>query len=333
MRRPWHQILLEQRVLLVLVVLFVAASVLSDDFLTARNLQNVLTQIATDGIIAVGMTFVIITAGIDLSVGSVVAFASVIAVGLQPHTGSVASVALALLAGLVIGLMNGLLVTKVGVNPFISTLGMLTFVRGLALGVTDTRPISGTDPTFAELSATSVLGIPLAAVVFLVLLLVCHYLLSSTTWGRGFFAVGSNFEASWLAGLKVDAYLIAAYTFTSFTAALGGILLASRINTGSPVIGEDTALVVITAVLLGGASFTGGAGSLIGTLQGILVLGILNNGMNLVGVPDFYQTIVRGILLVLVMLFSRYYATRVSRVRMQAAAAPTEALGGPVGLE
>jgi len=317
MLNRWRQIILEQRVLLVLLVLFVAATLLSEDFLTGRNLQNVLTQVATDGIIAVGMTFVIITAGVDLSVGSVVALASVIAVGLQPHTGSVASSSLALLAGLVIGLMNGLLVTKVGVNPFISTLGMLTFVRGLALGVTDTRPISGTDPAFAELATTPVLGIPLAAVVFLVLLLVCHYILRSTTWGRGFFAVGSNLEASWLSGLKVDTYLLAAYALTSFTAALGGILLASRINTGSPVVGEDTPLVVITAVLLGGTSFTGGAGSLVGTLQGILVLGILSNGMNLIGVPDFYQTIVRGILLVLVMLFDRYYVTHKNRFRLQ----------------
>jgi ribose/xylose/arabinose/galactoside ABC-type transport system permease subunit len=186
-------------------------------------------------------------------------------------------------------------------------------VRGLALGVTNTRPVSGIDPAFAELATTPLLGIPLAVVFFLLLVFVCHYILSYTPLGRGFYAVGGNLEASWLAGIKTNAYLIAAYTFTSFTAALSGVLLASRINTGSPIIGEATPLVVIASVLLGGASMTGGSGTILGTLQGILVLGVLNNGMNLLGVADFYQTIVTGILLVLVMLFDRYYVARAAK--------------------
>lgn len=315
MKGRWFRTILEQRVLLVLVVLFIASSLVSEQFLTTRNLQNVLLQVATDGIIAIGMTFVIITGGVDLSVGSVLALASVIAVGLQPHTGPVAASGLALVAGLVIGLVNGLLVTKVGVSPFISTLGMLTFVRGLALGITDTRPVSGTDVGFAGLATQPVFGIPLAALVFLVLLVGGEYFLRFTARGRGFYAVGGHKEASWLAGIKVDRYLLVAYSMTAVCASLAGILLASRINTGSPIIGQDTPLVAITAVLLGGTSFTGGAGSLIGTLQGILVLGVLNNGMNMVGIPDFYQTVVRGALLIFVMLFDRYYIARTLRSR------------------
>ena len=313
MPRKLFEKILKYNVLLVLSVLFVCASLFTEEFLTPRNLQNVLLQVATNGIIAVGMTFVIVTAGIDLSVGSVVALAGVIAVGLQPHIGSFGASGLALLAGLVIGVANGLLVTKVGINPFISTLGMLTFVRGLALGVTNTRPIWGIDPAFAELATTSVLGIPLAAVVFLLVVGICHYILSYTHLGRGFYAVGGNMEASWLSGIKVNAYLVAAYTFTSFTAALGGVLLASRVNTGSPIIGEATPLVVIAAVLLGGTSMAGGSGTILGTLQGVLVLGILKNGMNLLGVAEYYQTIITGILLVLVMLFDRYYIARTAR--------------------
>jgi ribose/xylose/arabinose/galactoside ABC-type transport system permease subunit len=305
--------ILKYRVLVVLCILFLSATLSTEEFLTPRNLSNVLLQIATDGIIAIGMTFVIVTGGIDLSVGSVLALTSVIAIGLQPHTGSTGASVLALLTGLIIGAINGLLVTKVGINPFISTLGMLTFVRGLALGVTNTRPVSGIDPAFAELATTPLLGIPLAVVFFLLLVFVCHYILSYTPLGRGFYAVGGNLEASWLAGIKTNAYLIAAYTFTSFTAALSGVLLASRINTGSPIIGEATPLVVIASVLLGGASMTGGSGTILGTLQGILVLGVLNNGMNLLGVADFYQTIVTGILLVLVMLFDRYYVARAAK--------------------
>lgn len=310
MPRKLFKGVLKYNVLFVLFTLFVCASLFTENFLTPRNLQNVILQTATNGIIAVGMTFVIITAGIDLSVGAVIALSSVIAVGLQSYAGSLGASILALLVGLIIGLMNGLLVTKVGINPFISTLGMSIFVRGLALGVTNTRPISGTDPTFAEMATMPVLGVPLAAVIFLLLIAVCHYFLSYTSVGRGFYAVGGNEEASWLSGISVDLYLIGAYAFTSFTAALGGMLLASRINTGSPIIGESATLVVIAAVLLGGASMTGGSGTVLGTLQGILVLGILNNGLNLLGVADFYQTIITGVLLVFVMLFDRYYVSR-----------------------
>ena len=314
-RKIWANIL-QYNVLLVLIVLFVFAAVFTNEFLTVRNLQNILLQVATDGIIAVGMTLVIITAGIDLSVGSVVALASVIAVGLQPYLGWAGASLVALLAGLIIGLINGLLVTKLHISPFISTLGTLTFVRGLALGVTNTRPISGTDPAFVGLATRPVLGIPLAALIFLLLVGVGHYILSYTYFGRGFYAVGGNQEASWLSGININTYLLVAYTFTSFTAALSGVLLASRINTGSPIIGEATSLVVIASVLLGGASMAGGSGTILGTLQGVLVLGILSNGMNLLGVADFYQTIVTGILLIMVMLFDRYYAARKARTAM-----------------
>ncbi len=305
--------LLKHNVLLVLLILIAGASLLAEEFLTPRNLQNILLQVATDGIIAIGMTFVIITGGVDFSVGRVMALTSVIAIGLQPYVGSLGASGLALLAGLVIGVANGLLVTRIKIIPFISTLGMQVFVYGLTLGVTNTRPISGIDPAFADLATMPVFGIPLAAVVFLLLGAVCHYILSYTHLGRGFYAVGGNTEASWLSGIKVNAYLIAAYAFTAFTAALSGLLLASRINTGSPIIGEDTPLIVIAAVLLGGSSMTGGSGTILGTLQGVLVLGVLNNGMNLLGVPDFYQTIITGALLVLVMLVDRYYVARTAR--------------------
>lgn len=315
MGRRGLKFILKYRVLIVLIILFVVASLLSKSFLTTRNVQNILLQVAINGIIAVGMTFVIITAGIDLSVGSVLALGGVIAIGLQSTVGPVVASGAALAAGLIIGLTNGLLVTKVGVNPFISTLAMLTVVRGLALGLTGTRPISGSHPGFADLARTPLLGIPMAAVIFLVILFACQYILTSTSRGRSFYAVGGNEEASRLAGINNHAYQIAAYAFTSFLAALGGVLLASRINTGSPIVGNDTPLVVISAVLLGGTSMTGGSGTLIGTLQGILVLGILNNGMNLVGIADFYQTVVLGTLLVLVMVIDRYSVARAAKAR------------------
>lgn len=313
MPRKLFEKVLEHNVLLVLFALFIISALFNQEFLTSRNLQNILLQVATNGIIAVGMTLVIITAGIDLSVGKVLALASVIAIGLQPYTGSAWGCVIALLVGLVIGILNGLLVTRVRISPFISTLGMRVFVEGLALGVTKTRPISGIDPAFAELATRPVLGIPLAAVIFLILVAVGHYILTHTSVGRGFYAVGGNEEASWLSGIKVNGYLLAAYAFTSFAAALAGVLMASRINTGSPIIGRNTDLIVIASVLLGGASMAGGSGTIVGTLQGVLVLGILKNGMNLLGIAEYYQTMITGVLLIVVMLFDRYSASHKTR--------------------
>lgn len=303
--------ILAQPILLALVALFALSALLNPEFLTVRNMNNLLLQVATDGVVAVGMTLVIITAGIDLSVGKVLALSSVIAVGMQRYVGSAWGCVLALIAGLLIGIGNGLLVTRVKINPFISTLGMRVFVEGLALGVTDTRPISGSDPVFADLASRPVLlGVPLAALAFLVLVGVGHYLLTHTSAGRGFYAVGGNAEASWLAGIKVNRYLMVAYAFTSFCAALAGVLMASRINTGSPIIGRDTDMVAIAAVLLGGTSMAGGSGTILGTLEGMLVLGVLKNGMNLFGVSEYYQTMITGLLLIVVMLIDRYAAAR-----------------------
>jgi len=183
----------------------------------------------------------------------------------------------------------------------------------LALGVTDTKPISGVDENFATLATLPVLGIPLAGLIFLAVLVIGFHVLTSTVIGRHIYAVGGNLEASWLSGIKIDAYRVGTYVLTSFLAALSGVLLASRINTGSPVVGRDTPLTVISAVLLGGTNMVGGSGSLIGTLEGVLVLGVLNNEMDLMGVADYYQTIIRGALLVLVVLFDRFYIVRLAR--------------------
>lgn len=300
-------------VLVLTLGLIIFLSVFSNVFTTPQNLKNLLLQVTTDGIVAIGMTFVIITGGIDLSVGKVVALSSVIVIGLQNHTGSLVSSLIALVVGLIIGTLNGLLIAKVKINPFITTLGIRIFVEGLTLGITNTRPISGTDPTFASFATNTAFGIPNASLIFIALILICHYYLAYTSHGRLFYAVGGNKEASWLAGIKVDKYLIGAYAFTSLMAALAGVLLASRINTGSPIIGKDTDLIVIISVILGGTSMAGGSGTVLGTFFGVLTLGMLNNGMNLLGIYDFYQTIILGVLLVLVMLFDHFYIARTKK--------------------
>jgi ribose/xylose/arabinose/galactoside ABC-type transport system permease subunit len=292
------------------VVLFLTASLSAQEFFTANNLRNVLLQVASDGIIAVGMTFVLIIGGIDLSVGSVVAMTSVITIWMQPILGSTGGIMAALLAGAAVGLINGMLVTRVGVSPFVSTLGTMAFVRGVALAISGSRTRSGIDPIFAGLANQPVMGLPLATIIFLLLVLVTHLYLVRTYQGRGFYAVGGNPEASWLAGLGVKKYQMAAYIFCSVAASLGGVLLTSRINTGSPIIGNDAITVAVSAVLLGGTSMAGGSGTVAGTLVGVLILGILKNMMNLIGVGGYYQTIILGALLVGMVLLDRFNVGR-----------------------
>jgi ribose transport system permease protein len=305
MDRTIPQFLLNKRVLIILFILILVASIAAQEFLTVGNIQNVMLQVATDGIIAVGMTFVILTGGIDLSAGAVVAMASVITIWMQPNMGSGMGILAAVLASAAIGLINGLLITRVGVSPFVTTLGTMTLVKGIALAISGSRTHSGIDPAFANLASQPIIGIPLGTVVFLLMVLVANQFLVRSTTGRGFYAAGGNPEAAWLAGINVKGYLLGAYIFSSITAAVGGVLLTSRINTGSPIIGGDTVMVAVSAILLGGASMAGGSGTIAGTLIGILILGILKNMMNLIGVGGYYQTIILGSLLVLMVLVDR----------------------------
>jgi len=186
----------------------------------------------------------------------------------------------------------------------------MTLVKGVALAISNSHTKSGIDPVFGELAKQPVFGLPLATVVFLLLVVLAELFLVHSYNGRGFYAVGGNPEAAWLAGLNTKGYLLGAYVFCSIMAAIGGVFLTSRINTGSPIIGGDTVTIAVSAVLLGGTSMAGGSGTIVGTLIGILILGILKNTMNLIGIGGYYQTIILGVLLVLMVLLDRLNFTR-----------------------
>ena len=302
--------LLEKRSIVILFVLLLCACLFTTEFLKPSNLSNVLLQVATDGIVAVGVTFIVLTGGIDLSVGSQIALTSVIVIMMQPKFGTAAGVLTAVAAGLVIGLLNGLLITRVGISPFVTTLGMMTLIKGIALAVSNSRSHSGIDPVFAHLADQRILGIPFAAIVFILFVLIGNWFLTRTTLGRCYYAVGGNPEASWLAGLNTNALVLSVYVIGAFCTTIAGILLTSRINTGSPIIAGDTGTTVISAILLGGTSMAGGIGTVYGTLVGTLILGILKNGMNLMGISGYYQTIILGTLLVISVLADRTHFDR-----------------------
>lgn len=291
-----------------LIILIVFVSVLNPAFLQVNNLLNLMRQLIINGFIALGMTFVILTGGIDLSVGSTLAFTSAIFAGLLQNgmnTGLAILITLAL--GLALGLINGLLITKGKLAPFIVTLATMTIFRGLTLVYMDGRPISGPKDNFAFqfLGKGQVFGIPFQVILFLIVYIVLSTLLNKTSHGRKIFAVGGNEKASFISGIKIDKVKVLVYVISALMAVVSGLVLTSRLNSAQPTAGSAYEMDAIAAVVLGGTSMTGGSGSLTGTLIGILILGVLNNGLNLLGVSSFYQQIVKGVVILIAVLIDR----------------------------
>lgn len=276
----------------------------SDAFLRPDNLMNVLRQNAFTAVLAAGMSFAILTAGIDLSVGSVVALAGVLCADtLSAGWGLAAGIGSGLLVGIGVGLSNGLVVTKLGIPPFIATLAMMLLARGAAYKYTNARTISGLPPSFAALGQGWVPVAVMAAVFALAWLL-----LMRTPFGRHVYATGGNREAAWLAGIRVDRVLQGVYVLCGLSAGLSGVLVASRLNAGYPKAGELYELDAVTAVVVGGTSLSGGRGSIWGTLAGAFFIGILNNGLNLFHVEHYDQLVVKGVVLVAAASLDRWRA-------------------------
>jgi len=295
---------LQQSGLLVFVLLMAGVlALLSDRFLTAPNLINILRQASINGIISVGMMLVILTAGIDLSVGSILALTVVVTADLM-HQG--VPVTLAVAAGLGIGgslgFINGLLVSKVRVPPFIATLGMMSFARGLALAYTGGKPITGLDEGFRFLGTGVVASIPMPVIIAFFVLLVGYLLLDKTRIGTYLYALGENREAAYFSGIATGFYTKFVYTASGMLAALAGMILIARLDSAQPVIGRGYEFDAIAAVVIGGTSLAGGEGKISGTLLGVLIIAMLNNGLNLINVSSFYEQIVKGVVIALALI-------------------------------
>jgi ribose transport system permease protein len=277
--------------------------VLTPHFLTVSNLLNVAEQATIIAIIAVGMTFVIITAGIDLSVGSVLAFAGVVMASAL-HSG--VPLPLALLIGLGIGLfcglVNGLLITIGRLPPFIATLGMMSVARGTALMFTEGRPVSGFSEGFRSLATGEVLGVPTPVVIMIVVYVTAYFILARTTLGRYTYAIGGNEEAALLSGINVKLYKTLVYGLAGMLSGLAAILLTARLNSAQPIAGMNYELDAIAATVIGGTSLLGGEGTVVGTLIGALIMAVLRNGLNLLGVSSFIQQIVIGSVIIVAVL-------------------------------
>ncbi|WP_307477668.1 ABC transporter permease [Cytobacillus purgationiresistens] len=266
-------------------------------------------QVSVLGIVAIGQTIVMIAKGFDLSVGVVVSLAGIVTVYLQPY-GLVVAIVAGILVGVVVGMINGFAITKLNINPLIATLGSMTFVGGITLGVTNQNPVSGTDMNFLMLSGNILNWVPLPFLFLMGFLFLTDRFLKNYRLGRDIFAIGGNSDAAEYSGIKTDRVRFLSYVLCSTLAAIGGILLASLLNTGSPIAGNGMELATIAAVVLGGTKLTGGAGSVWGTFWGISILNILSNLLDLTGVMSYYQTGLQGLVLILVVIITTISAKR-----------------------
>ncbi|TGE39431.1 ribose ABC transporter permease [Desulfosporosinus fructosivorans] len=281
----------------------ILASFLSDAFFTVSNLFNVARQVSITAIIAAGMTLVILIAGIDLSVGSILAFSGATVAGLLSSNVPLPfAIVLALLVGTLFGLTNGFLVTKFGVPSFIVTLALMTIGRGMTLVYTKGYPLVVSNSSFRTIGGGKILGVPLPIVIMLVVYAVMYWVLHYTSFGRYVYAVGGNEEASRLSGIRVNYVKIAVYGISGFLASLSALIYTSRLMSAQPTAGMGVELDAIAAVIIGGTSLSGGKGGIIGTLIGALIMGVLDNVLNLTNVSPFYQSIAKGLVILVAVI-------------------------------
>src|SRR5947207_5621288 len=293
--------------LIVLLILFGALTVASDEFLTSNNLANLAWQVAVFGIIAVGQLMVILTAGIDLSVGSVLGLTGCITAELLVHgMGIVPAILVGLAAGAAIGVFNGALVAYVKLPPFIVTLGMLGIARGVVLVLTNASTVQPLPDSFGNIANGSFLGLPNLLWIFAAVVVAASFILRRTVFGRYVYAVGSNPESARLAGVPVTRVLVAVYAIAGSLAALGGVLFTSRLNAGIPTAGTGYELNAIAACVIGGASLFGAKGGAFGAAAGALIVATLNNGGNLLAVNAFYLQIIIGLLILIAVFFDQW---------------------------
>ncbi len=314
-KKSWTSYISEYGAFLALMLLVVLISIISPEFRTAGNFLNLLRQATFNGLIAFGMTCVILSDGIDLSVGSTLALSAVICAKLMTNgIPAIVAMFVALIIGTLLGVVSGLLVTKGRLQPFIATLVTMTAYRGLAMILTDGKPIS----RLAEVAGTSAnqfafklvgrgnfCNVPIPAILLIIALCVFFFVLNKTTFGRKLYATGSNAKCAKLVGVNITKTKIIVYAISGFMSALTGLLLISRLDSAQPTLGDGYELDAIAAVALGGTSMSGGRGKITGTIAGVLIIAVLNNGMNLLEVSSYYQDVIKAVVILVAVLSDR----------------------------
>lgn len=311
------ELLKKSQSLIALFLLCLVISILSDKFLTTNNLWNVLRQISVNICISVGMTLIVLMAGIDLSVGSVLAFTSAVCAGLLKNGIAIQSLDLfigftvlgsvlsALIIGLMMGVFNGWVITKFSLPPFVATLAMLTIARGATMLYTQGIPISNLGSNFEFIGSGWLLGIPVPVWISTVMVLIVVFITKKTAFGRYIYAIGGNEKAAFLSGININSIKLAVYGIAGMMAAVGGVLVTSRLNSAQPNAGTSYELDSIAAVVIGGTSLSGGVGTVTGTVIGAVIIGVLNNGLVLLNVSPFWQQVVKGFVILLAVIIDK----------------------------
>jgi ribose transport system permease protein len=282
-----------------LIALFIALTIATPHFLTPTNLSSVARQTAVINIMALGMTLIIITGGIDLSVGSILGISGLFGcMAIQSGHSIPVAILTGIGTGLLCGLLNGLMITQLKINPFIVTLGTLEAYRGLALVISKGLPVHGLPDAFSFLGDGNLLGIPFSLWILALCAVLMHFLLENTKLGRYAFAIGSNSAAAYYAGVPIKFHLTAVYAIAGMLTGLAGMIEASRLMTGQPTAGQGYELQAIAAVVIGGGSLQGGEGSIVGTLIGAVIMGLLSNGSDLLGINPYWQQVVIGTVII-----------------------------------
>ncbi|MFV0556859.1 MAG: ABC transporter permease subunit [Lactovum sp.] len=295
--------------LIALLGLMLVITVINPNFLTTNNLMNLLLQVTANGFIAFGMTFVILTAGIDLSVGAILALSSALTAGLIASNFPVPLAILAtLLIGAFLGMLNGMLVAFGKLAPFIVTLATMTIYRGATLVYTNGNPITeGMSESFLfrYIGQGYLFGIPFPVILMLVVFVILFIILHKMPFGKSVYALGGNEKAAYISGIKINKVTVIIYTISGIMASISGLIITSRLNSAQPTAGASYEMDAIAAVVLGGTSLMGGKGRLVGTLIGALIIGVLNNGLNIIGVSAFWQQVVKGLVILVAVMLDR----------------------------
>lgn len=300
----------ELTTVIALIILMAVITIINSNFLTANNLLNLLLQVTSNALIAFGMTFVILTGGIDLSVGSILALSSALTAGLLGSGMPVTlAILISLILGCILGMMNGLLISYGKLAPFIVTLATMTIFRGATLVYTNGNPITkGLSDTFLFqfLGQGYIVGIPFPVIIMSIVFIVLYVLLHKTAFGKSVYAIGGNEKAAYISGVKLNKVKIIIYSISGIMASISGLIITSRLSSAQPTAGASYEMDAIAAVVLGGTSLSGGKGRILGTLIGALIIGVLNNGLNIIGVSAFWQQVVKGVVILIAVLIDRF---------------------------
>jgi ribose/xylose/arabinose/galactoside ABC-type transport system permease subunit len=302
--------LIDKSVLIALILLFLVMSILKSSFLTYNNMINILTQISIYGVVASAMTMAIIAGEFDLSVSSIFAFSSIMFISLSGTIGIGPAILLVLLIGMAIGLFNGLLVSKAKINAFIVTLGTMVTFKGVSLFYTDGKPVRTTEEIIYKMGNGRILNIPYLIILFFIILIITEIILKKTIFGRNLYATGGNMKVARVAGIHVDFYKTIIFVILGLLSSVAGIMLACRLSAGSALYGGDLALSVVAAVVIGGTSLSGGKGSALKTLVGLLVVGVLYNSLSLLKIQAYYQEVVKGSILIIIVSLDALYKNK-----------------------